>query len=124
MAHHIIRRVLRRRRSGRGRSRGGSAVIGPDLSCREVDAALCDLLARSRQQVLATPLRELVHPDDLPRALQALLDGLREELARTCVDIRLLCADGRALPVGVSASAARDGEGRIVHHVVRVRQLG
>jgi PAS domain S-box-containing protein len=85
-----------------------------------VNDALCDLLQRSRAELVTLPIRDLVHPDDREaedRCLRLLLRGESD----TCrLERRLLRQDGIPVWVRTTSSIARDEAGRLLHRVLVV----
>jgi PAS domain S-box-containing protein len=70
----------------------------------------CAMLARSRDELLGRHLKDIVHPDDLPRT-EALLSGLMTD-DRYEVEKRYLRPDHSIVWTRTAASLIRDGNGR------------
>ncbi len=70
----------------------------------------CDMLARSREELLGRHLSDIVHPDDLPRT-EALLAGLLRE-DRYEVEKRYLRPDNSIVWTHTAATLIRDQAGR------------
>ena len=84
--------------------------IALDGTCRFVSAAARQLLGGWPEQLVGTPIRESIHPDDWPsveRVLQSLSGGVEEHSAR----YRQRCADGTFLWVEAVYHLVRDAAG-------------
>ena len=75
-----------------------------------VNDYFCTMLARSRDELLGRHLRDIVHPDDLPRT-EALLAGLLAE-DRYEVEKRYLRPDSSVVWTRTAASLIRDESGQ------------
>ena len=86
-----------------------------------VNDAMCAILGRSREEVLASNLFEITHPDD--RAIEELQYGrqVRGELATYAVEKRSILPDGSTVFLHVSSSSVQDADGRF-RYGVRVMQ--
>ena len=73
----------------------GMAVAGLDFQLRQVNPALCRLLGYSEQELLATTLLELVHPDDLEKIIELVHCLLQGEMENSQVEHRYLTKDGK-----------------------------
>jgi PAS domain S-box-containing protein len=77
------------------------ALVALDGRWMHVNAALCELLGYTEDELLATTFQELTHPDDLEldlRLLQETVDGRR---AGYSMDKRYLHASGRIIHAGL-----------------------
>lgn len=85
----------------------GMLVCGPDLRCRDANTRLCNLLGRTRGELLASDYPSLIEPADLER--QPLrLDELYAA-RRLVTERRLIRGDGSPLNVEVGTSLLDDG---------------
>jgi len=85
----------------------GMLVCGPDLRCRDANTRLCNLLGRTRGELLSVDYPSLIEPNDL-----AQLPLRLEELyaaRRLVTERRLLRGDGSAIDVEVGTSLLDDG---------------
>jgi PAS domain S-box-containing protein len=87
---------------------------------RRVNAALCLLLGRGREELVGLRLRDLTHPDDVEANLAAaakLLDGDTDSYH---TEKRFLTPAGDVLVTSFSASVVRDAAGNPLYGVAQV----
>ena len=99
----------------------GMAVVGRDLDFVQVNAALCSMLDRDQQWLLAHTIRDVIHPDDLDEDLSArdaLLNGDSGVRIREC---RWLRSDGSAVWVEHSTGLLRDEQQLPLFYVSHVQ---
>ncbi|MFO1220682.1 MAG: ATP-binding protein [Burkholderiaceae bacterium] len=90
----------------------------------ETNAALCELVGRSDEQLRGTPLAALVADAHSGARLQHALRSVLHERSSESVEIELLDAQGQRVPVDINCSVRRDGSGRRAGHVLVGRPLG
>lgn len=88
----------------------GLAECDLDGLLLRVNDYFCAMLARSRSELIGCHLRDIVHPEDLPRS-EALLAGLMTE-DRYEVEKRYLRPDQSVIWTRTAASLLRDAAGR------------
>lgn len=86
-----------------------------------VNDALCGILGRSREQLLASDLLEITHPDDRERESEQYQRQVSGELPSYSTAKRAMRPDGGVVHVEVSSSSVTDQEGRF-RYGVRVLQ--
>ena len=82
-----------------------------DLRLTEVNAALCEMLGRAREELVGEPLPQFIHPDERSeeeRDRLSLLSGERSTYAR---EMRMLRPDSATLWALVVMSVVHDAEG-------------
>lgn len=89
----------------------GMALVSLDGRWLQVNDALCQLLGRSREQLLALSVADVTHPDDVGTEAHA-----RSER-------RYVHADGEIVWVAVSTSLVRDPEGQPVYSVAQIENV-
>lgn len=102
----------------------GMALVGLDGSWLAVNAALCKLLRRSEDELLATCFQQVTHPDDLEANLAELRRTLAGEIDGYQVEKRYLRPDGEPVWARLSVSLVRDAQGRPVHFVSQLEDIG
>ena len=95
----------------------GIAVAAPDGRWLQVNAALCSLVGRERDDLLTTDLQSLTHPDDLAHDLELIAQVVRGEAATCQLETRYVRGDGRWVHVLVSISLVPDAQGQPRHFV-------
>ena len=88
-----------------------------------VNRALCEITGYSREQLEATTYRSITHPDDLARNESGLADMLAGRTEHYRTEKRYIHSDGHVVPVDLSATIVRDGEGDPVHVLTQVQDI-
>ncbi len=101
----------------------GIAVVDMEGRFIDANAAFLRMLGRTENELRRTPFSALNHPDD--QAHEALLFRrlVSGEISSYQLEKRYLCADGAELPVRLTTSVVRDGDGRPRFGVVMVDDL-
>jgi diguanylate cyclase (GGDEF)-like protein/PAS domain S-box-containing protein len=92
----------------------GVAIIDALGRIIDVNTTLCALLGRDRDDIVGINGFDLVHPDDVARAAQALAEEFVDHDAVLPTDVRLLAADGGWVPVEITAVASERPEGSVL----------
>lgn len=90
----------------------------------ETNAALCELVGRSDEQLRGTALERLVADDHSGARLRQALQSALHERSTETFEIDLVDAQGQRVPVDFNCSVRRDGGGRRAGHVLVGRPLG
>lgn len=101
----------------------GMAIMSLEGAWLSVNRALCDLLGRTREELLATDFRSVTHPADLAADLELLQRTLRGEIDRYELEKRYLRPDGRIVWGFLARSLVRDADGQPVHFVTQVQDI-
>lgn len=95
----------------------GIAQTGADGRLLEVNARFCEIVGRSRDELLAGGFRELTHPDDLADDEDLLRRLVAGQVLRENREKRYLRPDGTTLWVQLTVTAVFDALGRFQHTV-------
>jgi diguanylate cyclase (GGDEF)-like protein/PAS domain S-box-containing protein len=101
----------------------GMALIDMGGRWLQVNDALCRITGFSRDELLATTLQSITHPDDLERgadSMRALVDGT---IPSCQIERRYRHAWGHHLWVLVTASLVRTDQGRPLYYVSQVQDI-
>lgn len=101
----------------------GIALVGPDGSWLDVNDRVCEIVGRTREELLALTFQDITHPDDLDADLgyvRALLDG---EMDRYTMEKRYLHADGHEVPIELSVSLVHDDSGEPLHFISQIQDI-
>ena len=98
----------------------GMCLVAPDGRFLRANPALCEMLGREREELLACTWQELTHPDDLDVDLalvQDVLDGRRRSYRLLK---RFVAADGRLIWGDLSAAAIRNADDSVRHFISQI----
>lgn len=87
-----------------------------------VNRRQCEILGRSREELLQMRMQDVTHPDDLPRNL-AMLERLVKEGRGFVIEKRYVRPDGTSVWVNNSVSRALDSEGDAEYVVAVVEDI-
>jgi PAS domain S-box-containing protein len=82
----------------------------------------CDMISRSREQILESQLQDLIHPEDLPAALEGFIHVLETGEPRI-IDHRVTRSDGLTLWIGNTVSSAHDSYGKPQHLILLAQDV-
>jgi len=101
----------------------GIAEFSPEGTFVSVNDRLCEMLGRSRDEILRRTMRDLTHPDDLPRS-EPEFDRLFGADQQDCaIEIRLMHRDGHPFWVHLNATAVRDEAGEIQRRIAIIEDV-
>lgn len=95
----------------------GIAEVDETGRYARVNDALCRILGRTREQLLAATLFEITHPDDREAEREAYRQQVNGEQPSYATSKRVIRPDGSVAHVEVSSSSVRDNEGRFAYGV-------
>jgi diguanylate cyclase (GGDEF)-like protein/PAS domain S-box-containing protein len=89
----------------------------------EVNRALCEILGRGEEELLAGCLHDVVHPDEIAESIRLIESLLTRERASCHAEARYLNAQGRVVWAHVNFSLVRDGAGEPVYVVAQIQDV-
>jgi PAS domain S-box-containing protein len=101
-------------------SRIGMLLTAPDGRFLRVNPALCQILGRSDQQLLGSPLATIAHPDDAHVGVDQVRDCLVGRIDGFDADKRYLHADGHTIEAAVTTALMRDGSGQAQYFATQI----
>jgi PAS domain S-box-containing protein len=101
----------------------GMALTGLDGRFLEVNAALCRLLGRDADALLASSFQELTHPDDLTSSLEKLRQALAGKIETFQQPKRYLLPGGGIVWTLLTLTIVRDGGGKPLHFVAQIEDI-
>ena len=101
----------------------GMALVALDGRCLQVNDALCRIVGRTREELEATTLDAVTHPEDVDRDGRSLADLLRGAIPSYQVEKRYRHAGGHHLWVLVTVSLVRDPLGAPLHFVSQAQDI-
>jgi diguanylate cyclase (GGDEF)-like protein/PAS domain S-box-containing protein len=101
----------------------GMAMNSVDGRFLRVNRALCEITGYSREQLEATSHRSITHPDDLARNDRGCAEVVAGATSHYRSEQRYIHADGHMVPVDLSATVVRDGDGEPIHLLTQVQDI-
>ena len=101
----------------------GVAVVGLDGQFLRVNRALCEILGRTEEALLATTFSEITHPDDLDASVDLSRRATEGEIDRYSLEKRYIGAAGRPIWVSLNVSLVRDAEGKPLYFVDQIQDI-
>jgi PAS domain S-box-containing protein len=103
----------------------GMALVGLDGGFQRVNRALCELLGRSEDDLLALTIDELADPAEVPTLAALGRAAAEQEGGQASFQVERTCrrADGVRLELLISAAVLRDPEGRPLGFFGQVQDL-
>jgi PAS domain S-box-containing protein len=103
----------------------GMALVGLDGGFQRVNRALCELLGRSEDELLALTIDELADPAEVPTLAALGRAAAEQEGGQASFQVERTCrrADGVRLELLISAAVLRDPEGRPLGFFGQVQDL-
>jgi diguanylate cyclase (GGDEF)-like protein/PAS domain S-box-containing protein len=98
----------------------GMCLVSTDGYFLKVNDALCEMLGREPDDLMATTWQELTHPDDLDTDLELVDDVLAGRRLTYRLLKRFLTADGAMIWGELSVAAVRDASGRVKYFVSQI----
>jgi diguanylate cyclase (GGDEF)-like protein/PAS domain S-box-containing protein len=101
----------------------GMALTHPDGHFMRVNAAVCQMLGYSEEELLKLNIADITHPDDLAADLELLAQlsaGQRESYQ---LEKRNFHKDGHVVHIQLSVSAVRDAQGRPLYFVSQAQDV-
>jgi PAS domain S-box-containing protein len=101
----------------------GMALVAPDGRLLAVNPALCELLARDADALLASTFQELTHPDDLAADVKQVRRALAGEVDSYQQSKRYLLPGGGIVWGLLTVTIVRDAKGAPQHFVAQVQDI-
>ncbi len=101
----------------------GMALNSPDGRFIQVNRALCEMLGRSEEELLASTFGDITHPDDLDLSVEhvrQLLDGERNGYQ---IEKRYIHAEGHEVWISLSVSTVKTEEGEPAYMVAQMQNI-
>jgi diguanylate cyclase (GGDEF)-like protein/PAS domain S-box-containing protein len=101
----------------------GIAILAVDGQLLQANPALCALLGRTEQDLLAGSLAHVSHPDELEENRQLHVAWIEGRPTPPLIDRRFAHASGRWLETQLSVAVVRDDDGTPLHLIAQVVDL-
>jgi PAS domain S-box-containing protein len=101
----------------------GMCLTALDGRFLQVNAALCQMLGYSRQELQEGAWRKLTHPDDMERSRQAVKQLVQDLASSVGLEKRYLHKNGKAIWVQLKISAVKNADGTLGHFITHVEDI-
>ncbi|MGA8110249.1 MAG: PAS domain S-box protein, partial [Acidobacteriaceae bacterium] len=101
----------------------GMCMVALDGRFLHANAALCQMLRYSQENLLAGAWQQITHPDDMEISRQASIQFSRGERRTVEMEKRYLRRNGEILWARVKILAAQDNAGRLSHFITQIEDI-
>jgi diguanylate cyclase (GGDEF)-like protein/PAS domain S-box-containing protein len=101
----------------------GMCLVDLDSRFTQVNRALCEMLGRSEQELLALRISDVTHPEDVSTSLAAVAMAAEGHTASHRLEKRYLRADGRTVWAQVTISTIHSDNGETPYFVTQVEDV-
>jgi PAS domain S-box-containing protein len=101
----------------------GMALVAADERTLQVNRAICDMLGFSEEELLATTLRALTHPDDVVANHELVERALAGEIDSYQMEKRYVRKDGGIIWAHLSVSLVRNDNGAPIHFISQMQDI-
>lgn len=98
----------------------GMALVAPDGSFMDVNAALCTMLGRTEEQLRSSTWQELTHPDDVESDMALMREVLDNRRDTYRLNKRYLRPDGSVVHGDLSVACVRGDDGAVQFFVSQI----
>ncbi|HRZ26712.1 MAG TPA: 7TM-DISM domain-containing protein [Spirochaetota bacterium] len=102
-------------------TREGFAEMDESHFIRDVNPALCDMLGRSREEIIGKPVHDFIRTNDAP-VLDAQVD-LRRRGVSSSYEFDIISSDGSPIHVLISSNPVVDGRGHVAGAISMVSDI-
>ena len=114
-AEEALRQSEERFRNVFDKSPLGIALVDPNYRFVSVNAALCRMVGYSEEELVGSSPLEFTHPDDREAASRFEQSLVKREISFYKMEKRFVKRNGEIIWTTLTASALRDGEGRLLY---------
>jgi PAS domain S-box-containing protein len=101
----------------------GMALVQPDGRWIKVNQALCDLTGYGREELLASDIYQLTHPEDIRQEIDYTENMLAGEMSTYSCEKRYIHKDGRVIWILLNASLVRTLEGNPEYFIYQLQDI-
>ncbi|MBP0004696.1 MAG: PAS domain S-box protein [Cyanobacteria bacterium SBC] len=101
----------------------GMALVGLDQRFQQVNAALCQILGYSEEDLLQKTVSEITHPLDRERENTYKQESIAGDRLNFQMEKRYLHADGHIVWGNLSVSLVRDGDGNPLYYIGQLEDI-
>jgi diguanylate cyclase (GGDEF)-like protein/PAS domain S-box-containing protein len=101
----------------------GMTITGVDGRYAKVNAALCEMLGYSADELAGITMTDLAHPDDVDTTVHHFEALLRGESRSCCLEKRYRCRDGNYVWARVTVTAVTDAANKPLYFIAHVENV-
>ena len=101
----------------------GMAITELNGRFRRVNAALCEMLGYTKEELLGLAVHDVTHPDDMQTTLEAREKFLSDRIKHEAIQKRYIRKDGQMAWGSLTRSGMRNKEGNIQYFVSQVQDI-
>ncbi len=101
----------------------GMALVALDGHWLRVNHSLCEIVGYCEQELLATTIQSLTHPDDLESDINYGHQLLRGEIRTYQMEKRYFHKLGHVVPILLSGSLVRDTQGQPLYFIAQIQDI-
>ena len=101
----------------------GMALVNPKGRFIDANAALCNIVGYTRDELLESDFQSITHPDDLDEDVGLVMKTLRGEQSAFQMEKRYLHKNGSTVWIQLTASLVRDADGAPLHFISQVADI-
>ncbi|MCE9531672.1 MAG: PAS domain S-box protein [Planctomycetes bacterium] len=101
----------------------GMALLSVDGRWLKVNSALCRIVGRTSEELLATTFQAITHPEDLEPDLQYARKLLAGEISNYQIEKRYFHKDGHIVWIILNGSIVRDTQGKPLYCIAHVQDI-
>lgn len=102
----------------------GMAIVGLNGTWLKVNAAVCEIVGYSAEELLGKTFQAITHPDDLATDLEHVRELLEGKRRYYQMEKRYIHRKGHIVWIHLTASLVRDLQGAPVHFVAQIEDIG
>lgn len=102
----------------------GVARVSADGPFLEVNDRYCEILGRSREEILGGGWKEITHPDDVAMDAAQVARIASGEINSYSLEKRYIGKDGGSIWVNLTVAAERDRDGKVLFYIPVVEDIG
>jgi diguanylate cyclase (GGDEF)-like protein/PAS domain S-box-containing protein len=101
----------------------GMVITGLDGTFEHVNLALCEITGYSREQLEGMTFHSITPPEDVATNDMAVRQMTSGELAVYRTEKRYIHADGHLVPIEISSTVVRDGDGKPLKFLTQIQDI-
>ncbi len=123
LAEEALRQSEARFRGAFDTTAVGMAIVTPHGEIQKVNQSLCQMLGYQETELLSLRFQSLVHPEDLPQAMEIAQDILDQKVTHGHIENRYFHQQGHVVWGILSLSLVWDTQGQPLYYVAQIQNI-